>query len=137
MTARIKTPLDNFIRGSEVWHHKLAMLLKSVGWILLCSVSAGVSSISLWIFVFFTSTDRTIFFYNRVSYLETMIGLGRAGLLSMKLDVQGVDSVRLLPVDMLQATQPLFHKIFGYTLEGGVFFALLMMSIVATKMVRF
>lgn len=137
MSVRAKSKSDYFIRGSEVWHSKLAMGLKSVGWIALSSLAAGWLTVFVWLLIFFNAAERTVFWYYRLASVETFVNLGWVPVLARRIELPGVDPVVLLPYAVVQVTQDLYDKTFGMTWGGALIAGALVAGLAAAKLVKF
>lgn len=137
MSVRAKSKSDYFIRGSEVWHSKLAMGLKSVGWIALSALAAGWLTVFVWLLIFFNSAERTVFWYYRLASVETFVNLGWVPVLARRIELPGVESVVLLPYALVQVTHDLYDKTFGVTWGGALIAGAIVAGLAAVKLSRF
>lgn len=137
MSARSKTTADYFIRGSEVWHHKIAMAGKAILWVITAALLAGSATAYLWLLVFFNQFERSIFWYYRLASIESFTGFGSVGMFARRLNLPGVDSVTLLPHAVVDVTRDVYAKTFGLTWGGALIAAVIVAGIVAAYVARF
>lgn len=104
MSARERSPIGLFLRGSEVWRHHLSMLSVGVGLVGLVSMTVGVLVMMLTIKLITTDAQEGILIYNRVAAAQCWLGLGNVGLLARDFHADGTDSVTLLPSQILTVT---------------------------------
>lgn len=124
MGTRNKTIPEFFIRGSDVWHGRVSMAIKSFGLVSTISFVAAIVSFAVWLFVFYSSMERAIFWYYNIAKVETMIGVGTSSLLARKISISGVDPVTLLPYQIINVTSEAYNNAFGAMLYLGYFAAI-------------
>ncbi|MEI7429252.1 MAG: type IV secretion system DNA-binding domain-containing protein [Betaproteobacteria bacterium] len=119
MSLRAKNDTDFYVRGSEIWHHKLAMFMKASGWVVMAGVSAFMAVLYTWLFVFYSATERAVFWYYRIASAETLLGFGNSIVFVRRLMLPGVDAVNLTPSAMMGVTGELYADKFGYSCGGA------------------
>ncbi|MEW5892461.1 MAG: type IV secretion system DNA-binding domain-containing protein [Pseudomonadota bacterium] len=110
MSARSRSATDHFIRGHEVWSHKLAMFLKAVAWIGLASFAAWMLSFWLAMQTLCTPVQRAIFWENRLATVLSVAGFGTLRMFSQTVQIPGNSAFIALPVQVVEVTQEAYAE---------------------------
>lgn len=105
-----KSPLEYFIRGSELWRHRTQMFSVAVVWCLSLSLLAAILCQYIFALVVFSENERAVFYYNRIASIQTTVGLGRHQVFERNFTIDGVTPVRLAPVDIAYVTKTFYQN---------------------------
>ena len=137
MSVRARSRTDFFIRGSEVWHSKIAMAVKSIMWVVLAAMLAFWATVYAWLWIFFGQAERAVFWYYRLASVESFAGLGWASVLSQRISLPGVETVVLLPSAVVEVTRDFYTRTFGITWGGALIAAVLVVGFISRWLVHF
>lgn len=104
-----KSPLEYFIRGSEMWRHRTHMFSVAVVWCFSLALVAALLFQYCTALVVFSEHERAVFYYNRIASAQTAVGLGKSRLLERTFVVHGVEPARLAPSQIAFVTDSFYR----------------------------
>lgn len=101
---------NDFVRGAELWQHKLTMLTKAWLWIVVVSLLVGALSAYLVLLTLTTSSGRSIFQYNLVARVLVSLGAGDSTVLARRIDIPDVPMAKLTQRQIADLTDGAYRQ---------------------------